>query len=157
VNYVDPWGLEEAEKNLENIRIFIDAERIAAECSSWASEGFVETLGALALHGGPWSPLDTKTNNPFESYNVPGRGEMAADEFGNYMAGYHAGYTGRRGIYRGMRAGGIGWAILSNLVNPVIEFLTGEEQTPEDWLDRDSVPAINKGYEDGLRDLKNRK
>lgn len=77
---------------------------------------------------------------------------MAADEFGNYLAGYYAGYSGKRGIYWGMRTGGVLWAALSNLGEPGYELITGDEIDVEHWTDSDSVPAINAGFEDGLRD-----
>jgi len=157
VNFADPWGLCEGEEaTLRNLRMFIDAERIAAERSGWAPEGFVIALGAFALHGGhPWSPLDAKVNTPYKVYNVPGRGMMQADAFGNYLAGYHAGYSSVRGMYTGMRIGGFIFSAGSNVVKPIASLVVKDVQT-EHWSDRDSVPAINAGYEDGVRDRKNK-
>jgi hypothetical protein len=64
------------------------------------------------------------------------------DEFGNYCAGYSAGYGDTLGLYTGIRIGGV---IYSSMIRGV-----------EHWTDRDSIPAINQGFEAG-REMRRKK
>ena len=105
------------------------------------------TMGAFSLHGGMWSPLDLKANNSGSSWDVGGQ-IMQPDEFGNYLAGYYAGYSGTPGIYTGMRVGGHAYAAVGAVVSGVASFF--EQNLPaEHWSDRDSIPMINAGFEAG--------
>jgi len=128
---------DNAEDVLNDLRAFINGARMAADDSVIFTRGEVLYIGAFALHGGPWSPLDLKANNWRNDWTIGGR-KMDSGEFGNYIAGYYAGYSDTPGIYEGMRAGGVIWAIMGR---------------QEKWDDSESVSDINDGYEAGRRDF----
>ena len=133
---------------LQNLRIFIDAEEKVAKETLWPA-WFVKGLGAFALHSGlPGTPLDVAVNGRFQ-YIVEGE-RMTGAQFGNYLAGYHAGYAKSRGILMGMHAGGMAWAGLSD---GVIRFVTlNQKSYGETLLDEASTPYISAGFAAGYRD-----
>jgi RHS repeat-associated protein len=162
VNFTDPSGLcasskatgaRDGEIFKARLRSFIEAEEIAAARSWWAPEWFVETLGGAALHfGGPFSPLDIASQRQFGGalWYVEGVGNMTSSQYGNYLAGYHAGYAESRLVYVGMRVGGLGWAIFGNVATPI--FTLGRKRHGESWDDCESIPFINAGALDGIFD-----
>jgi RHS repeat-associated protein len=149
VNFADPLGLAESlnqnfrngDQVLQNIRTFFDAGQQVADSSMWIPDWYVELATMLALHSGPWSPLDFKSQNDGRDFMVNGS-IIGFDEFGNYCAGYSAGYGDTLGLYTGIRIGGV---IYSSMIRGV-----------EHWTDRDSIPAINQGFEAG-REMRRKK
>jgi len=137
VNFSDPWGLCEVYRDgdqiLQNIRTFFDVGQQVAD-STWYPDWYIELTTMLALHSGPWSPLDFQSQADGRAFMVNGS-PMGFAEFGNYVAGYSAGYGDTPGLYSGVRIGGILYASL----------IRGNEH----WTDRESVPAINQGFEAG--------
>ena len=100
MNARDPFGLcGDGDKVLGNIRTFYDAIDQVVE-DTWWLRWFVEGMAAFSLSGGPWGPLDFKyqaaqERGPF-LYSLNGK-NVPADYFGNYVAGYQAGYGGTEG------------------------------------------------------------
>ena len=58
------------------------------------------------------------------------------DEFGNYIAGFQAGYANVRGLLSGVKLGGWLWSAIPG---------------GEPIGDRESIPMINQGFHDGQR------
>ena len=94
--------------------------------------------GALKFHSGG-GELDFKVTQQNETWEVPGVGTMKSDEFGNYLAGYYAGYSGSPLIFFGMRLGGIWYASMGRDPN-------------DGLLDQGSLGDIMDGYWDGYTD-----
>ena len=156
ITYIDPLGLcpqGNGDEKLQQLRTFIEAANKAADDSIFP-KGLVLTAGAIALHGGGWTPLNVKATEKETVWIVDGQ-VMLSDEFGNYLAGYYAGYNNNLGLYWGMRAGGIFYAAGGNIAAPLINFFKGTNDKPENWLDHDSVPAINAGFNAGVKDFIN--
>lgn len=83
------------------------------------------------------------------SYRTKEHGVLKADEAGNYLAGYFAGYSGSLEMYLGVRAGGVLYSASDYL------WSRSDSSIPhEDFWDQDSAPAIKMGREDGKADLK---
>ena len=59
-----------------------------------------------------------------------------SDEFGNYIAGFQAGYSGVTGLLTSVKIGGFLWSALP-----------GDEPIG----DAASTPMINRGYNDGVK------
>lgn len=155
VNFIDPFGLcSKEDEILGDIRIFIRAQEMAASETWWAPNVLVQSLGAFALHGGhPWSPLDTNVNDPHSLWNIDGI-PMTAGQFGNYLAGYYAGYSGSTTIHVGMRAGGYFWAAVGNTASFIynsIPFVPRKSYGESIW-DEESIPYINLGRKHGRSD-----
>ncbi len=142
VNFVDPFGLERknGEEYLDKIRAFIDAGRIAADQRWWVPRAYTDMAGGLALHSGPWSPLDLKGQGSQDTYCVDDE-EMEADEFGNYLAGYYAGYTENPLLYIGVRVGGWAWATGNSI----------RRGGGESFRDEGSAPYIKNGRNRGRK------
>ena len=61
---------------------------------------------------------------------------LKSNQFGNYMAGYDAGYSSNAPLlYMGVRLGGM---------------IYGAMGSSEGWTDSGSVPDINRGFADGV-------
>jgi RHS repeat-associated protein len=145
VNFVDPLGLcseqyRSGDEVLQNIRTFFDAGQQVAD-STWWPDWYIELTTMLALHSGPWSPLDFHAQDDGRDFIVNGS-PMSFGEFGNYVAGYSAGYGDTPGLYMGVRIGGFAYAALLRA---------------EHWTDRDSVPAINQGFRAGRAERNRRR
>jgi RHS repeat-associated protein len=104
---------------------------------------FILNLVQMAInHSGDY---DYKVNQPFDRFNVPGRGWMKADEFGNYLAGY-AGTRGGANIgYSGVRLAGMFYGAFEGPWNFERAIFLGD-----DW---GSVKRINQGAFDQAKDL----
>ena len=140
VNRRDPLGLcNPAGVRMQQIRAFIDT----VDHAWWAPEWLLETAGAIALHGGPWAPFDLMTNARDQTWNVNGQ-YMTSPQFGNYLAGYYAGYADSLGILTGVYAGGIGYAFLGNAFS--------KGPYGESVFDEQSVPFIAAGFIAGSQD-----
>ena len=150
VNAVDPLGLCNATRatnpQLQLIRAYIDATDIAAAVAWWVPKGGLLVGGAIALHGGPWAPLDLMTNAKVPTWTVDGQ-TMTSPQYGNYLAGYYAGYADSSGILFGMYYGGISWAIAGNAG----AVFTGQPYG-ESVFDEQSVPYITAGFIAGSQD-----
>lgn len=137
VNFVDPFGLcRDGDATLSNIRTFIDTAHKVADASWWVPRWYVDVTTELALHSGPGASLDFNSQDDGRDFMVNGS-RMRFDAFGNYTAGYTAGYAGTPGLYTGVRIGGLFWANMPG--------------STESRDDRESVPAINQGFEAGQR------
>ncbi len=144
VNLIDPLGLSEekcrnGDQILGNIRRLFDAGQFLPSMlvPGVYPRANYEILIMMALHSGPWALYDFKSQDDYSDFSVDGS-PMSLEEFGNFVAGYSAGYGNTPGLYVGVRLGGIAYA---NLFRP----------REEPWDDSDSVPAINAGFDAGRR------
>ena len=125
-------------KIVSDIRKFYDGIDEASRMYWWVPKGATSYIALFSLSGGPWGPCDFKIND--SGYRVYYRGEYyGADEFGNYIAGYQAGYSGVKGLLLGVKIGGWLWSAVPG---------------GEPIGDGESVPMINRGYNDGVRKRK---
>lgn len=119
--------------------------------------------GGFKFHSG-MGEMDFATQNGINDWHVPRRGVMSPSAFGNYAAGYYAGYSQLPGMYLGVRAGGLAYSVTAaataaaiNAVNALgIPSALGWPKVPsgnpERWDDSQSVPDIDNGFADGKRD-----
>lgn len=73
---------------------------------------------------------------------------MTSAQFGNYLAGYYAGYSDSEGLLRLVYGAGISYAILGNTFSYIRYF----EAYGEAITDVTSVPFISAGYYAGAAD-----
>ncbi len=125
----------DGDKIANDIRLFYDGIDEASRSYWWVPKGFTSYMALFSLSGGPWGPCDFKYND--SDYMVYYNNEyFQADEFGNYIAGYQAGYSGVKGLLTGVKIGGWLWSAAP-----------GDEPIG----DAGSLPMINRGYDDGAR------
>nr|MCR5752958.1 RHS domain-containing protein [Kiritimatiellia bacterium] len=123
------------DKIANDIRLFYDGIDDASHSYWWVPKGFTSYVALFSLSGGPWGPCDFKCN--YSDCKVYYNNEyFQADEFGNYIAGYQAGYSGVKGLLTGVKIGGWLWSAVP-----------GDEPIG----DEGSLPMINRGYNDGAR------
>ena len=156
VNYKDQLGLFpkdyymettrgvclNGDKVVNDIMKFYDAIEIASKKHAWVPKGFTSYIALFSLSGGPWGPCDFKCN---EDRVIFFRNRFwYQDEFGNYLAGFQAGYANVRGLLTGVKLGGWLWSAIP-----------GDEPIG----DSESIPMIDEGFRDGQRSRigKNRK
>jgi hypothetical protein len=95
------------------------------------------TMAELLSHGAPY---DYYANEPDDTFDVPGLGVMTAAEFGNFIAGFAAGYLKDPVAYVAVRAGG---SLYGALAIPLGDFHW--TQIPFGGDDWSSVHRINQG------------
>ena len=120
-------------------------------------------LWFMPFNGGPWFQMDAMTglmvgipldpvvpNKRFipkaywataDTWDVPGYGLMKTPEYGNYLAGYAAGFGSGLSAYWPVRLLGVEFASLGDIVQ--------DGQYGESWKDEKSVPFIDCGYKAG--------
>ena len=148
VNFTDKMGLYPGDSYVEtvngiclngdkvvnDIMKFYDAIEIASNNHIWVSKGLTSYIALFSLSGGPWGPCDFKCNEPNLVFY---RNKFwSQDEFGNYIAGFQAGYANVRGLLSGVKLGGWLWSAIPG---------------GEPIGDRESIPMINQGFHDGQR------
>ena len=156
VNFADPWGLCEADEKISTIQRYLCSNPLlptginifAPDTFALGNNTYV-IAGGFYYHSGLFqnNHMDVKAQQPFKKWEVPRQGTMRSDSFGNYLAGYYAGYSGKPSVYILMRAGGFMHSSIGVLMKTC-----GVVGTAEHWTDRDSVPDINAGFKDGLID-----
>ncbi len=151
VNNVDPFGTcdhdkSEVGKTLLIMRIIINSTRLIGYSNSWnlfdTMQGARMNIASFLMVGGPWTPLNKRFvpagfYNIKDTWEVPGHGVMDTSSYGNYLAGYVAGYGSGVTGYIGVRLGGIFYASL----------VQGSFST-----DSVSAPWIIAGFKDGKAD-----
>lgn len=111
------------------------------------SEGLIE--GYFNHSGG--GAYDFKVNQPNDTFEVDGN-IMTADQFGNYAAGYGAQHAGGGLGYAGVRAGGIYYDFMDNVVGARGSRAARRASCNNfDW-DADSVADIRAGADRASRE-----
>jgi len=122
------------DKVVNDIMRFYDAIDNASKNYFWVPKGFTSYMALLSLSGGPWGTCDFKYN---EEHLIFYRDKFwAQDEFGNYIAGFQAGYANVPGLLSSVKLGGWLWSAVPG---------------GEPIGDRESIPMINEGFKDGQR------
>ncbi|MFZ5501396.1 MAG: hypothetical protein ACOY58_05745, partial [Candidatus Micrarchaeota archaeon] len=90
---------------------------------------------------------DFKANAPTDSFYVGGE-LLAADQFGNYLAGYAGWKAGGSLGLLGVRAGGVWYDFRDNVPEGTFLWTTSRPRSRGDYIfdwDQDSVEMINRG------------
>jgi len=144
VNFLDPTGLYDW--SVDETGAFINSN-----LDRYQSLGPVERLAQARTDFESTGPLDAKWNYPNDTFQVPGAGLMASDEFGNYLAGYiNTSASGTIGEY-GTRIGGhyIAWGecVLDSTRSP----RSGQAPWTCGGDDPGSIEMIDRGVYDANR------
>jgi RHS repeat-associated protein len=143
VNLWDPFGL----------RDYSEAEtRLILDDATRDSRGLLGMWHMLLNHRGN-GRFDFKSTQPYDTFCVNGR-QLKPDQFGNYIAGYAAAQQDGATSFMApvalplVRGAGVMFDFADSVKNRLgIGF---DDGNVFDW-DADSVPDINKGYQDGGR------